>query len=82
MPYSAMSARCCGFVGSARSPPWTFGCSVTTRWSRIAGTPVSSATSVTGMPASAIAEAVPPLDTSVTSSSCSARANSTIPVLS
>ena len=35
---------------SARIPPCTFGCSVTTRCPRMAGTPVSSATSVTGMP--------------------------------
>ena len=39
---------------SARMPPCTFGCSVTTRWPRIAGNPVSSATSVTGMPAPAM----------------------------
>ena len=50
MPYSAMSAWCSGLVGSASRPPWIFGCSVTTRWSRIAGTPVSSARSVTGVP--------------------------------
>ena len=59
-----MSAWCAGLPRSARMPPWTFGCSVTTRWPRIAGKPVRSATSVTGMPASAIAVAVPPLDTS------------------
>ena len=63
-------------------PPCTFGCSVTTRWPRIAGTPVSSATSVTGSPASASARAVPPLDTSRQPSSCSPRPSSTIPDLS
>ena len=41
-----------------------------------------SATAVTGMPASAIALAVPPDDTSSTPRSCSSRANSTMPVLS
>ena len=68
-----MSAWCVGVVGSARSPPCTFGCSVTTRWPRIAGKPVSSATSVTGTPASASARAVPPLDTSSQPRSCSPR---------
>ena len=38
----------------------------------MAGNPVSSATSVTGMPASAMARAVPPLDSSVQPSSCEA----------
>ena len=53
-----------GFAGSASRPPWIFGCSVTTRWSRIGGTPVTSARSVTGRPASASAAAVLRDDTS------------------
>ena len=64
MPYSARSARCGFVVGSASMPPCTFGWSVTTRWPRIAGNPVRSATSVTGTPVAAIAAAVPPLETS------------------
>ena len=82
MPYSSRSRRWSGSSGSASMPPWTFGCSVTTRWPRIAGNPVSSATSVTGTPASAIARAVPPLDSSAQPSSCRPRASSTMPVLS
>ena len=39
MPNSARSARCEGSDVSARMPPCTFGCSVTTRWPRIAGHP-------------------------------------------
>ena len=35
MPYSAMSAWWSGLRRSARIPPCTFGCSVTTRWPRI-----------------------------------------------
>ena len=82
MPWCSMSATCSASVGSARIPPWIFGCRVTTRWPRIAGRPVSSATSVTGTPASAIARAVPPLDTRPHPSSWSDRANSTMPDLS
>src|SRR6185436_9696837 len=77
-----MSSSCDGFERSARMPPWIFGCSVTTRWSRMGGTPVMSSTAVTGMPASAIALAVPPDETSCTPRCCSSRANSTTPVLS
>ena len=77
-----MSAWCSGLVGSASRPPWTLGWSVTTRWSRIAGTPVSSATSVTGTPRSATALAVPPLDTIRQPRPCSASARSPIPALS
>ena len=65
-----------------RAAAMDFGCNVTTRWSRMAGTPVMSATSVTGIPAPAMAFAVPPLDTSATPSSWRTEANSTIPVLS
>ena len=66
----------------ASRPPWIVGCSVFTRPSSISGKPVSSATSVTGRPASASSLAVPPVDSSFTPSACSARANSTMPVLS
>src|SRR5437762_3061909 len=58
------------------------GCSVFTLPSMISGKPVSSATSVTGNPASLSAFAVPPVETSVTSRCTRARANSISPVLS
>ena len=45
-------------------PPWTCGCSVFTRPSRISGKPVSSDTSTTASPASCSARAVPPVDRS------------------
>src|SRR5688572_5146021 len=77
-----MSAWCSASVGSARMPPCTFGCRVTTRWPRMAGNPVRSATSVTGTPASAITLAVPPLEISSHPSSWRAEASSTTPVLS
>jgi hypothetical protein len=48
-------------VGSASRPPCTFGCRVTTRWSRMAGRPVRSARSVTSTPARRPPSAVPPL---------------------
>ena len=70
MPCVSRSARCDSLPRSARIPPWIFGCSVTTRWSSISGEPVTSSTVVTGSPASAIARAVPPLETSSTPSSC------------
>src|SRR5262245_59872312 len=63
-------------------PPCTLGCSVTTRWPRIAGIPVSSAMSVTGTPCAAISRAVPPLDSSRQPAECSPSASSTIPDLS
>ena len=72
-PRRARSARCRtrrgrrGAQASSRSasmPPCTFGCSVTTRWPRIAGNPVRSATSVTGTPVVGDRRAVPPLETS------------------
>ncbi len=67
---------------SARSPPCTLGCRVTTRCPRMAGIPVRSATSTTGTPASATTRAVPPEDTRCQPRSCRARATSTMPVLS
>ncbi len=48
----------------------------------ISGKPVSSETSRTAMPASAIAFAVPPVETSSMPKAVSARAKSTRPVLS
>jgi hypothetical protein len=48
----------------------------------ISGKPVTLATSATGKPASAIALAEPPVETSATPRSTSARAKSTRPVLS
>jgi len=58
------------------------GWSVFTRPSIISGWPVTSATSVTGSPASCRARAVPPVESSVQPRSSSARASSTTPVLS
>ena len=63
-------------------PPCTFGWRVLTLPSKISGEPVNSDTSVTGIPASLIAFAVPPVDNNFMPSSCKPRANSTIPVLS
>src|SRR5690606_17863171 len=65
---------------SARMPACTRGCSVLTRPSRHSGKPVSSSTGVTGMPASAIRDAVEPVETSSTPASCSAVASSVRPV--
>src|SRR6478609_5272099 len=63
-------------------PPWIFGWRVTTRWPRIAGKPVTSAVSATGMPASRIDRAVPPLETRSHPRSWRPAASSRIPVLS
>ena len=63
-------------------PPCTCGCRVLTRPSMISGKPVSVETSATGTPAAASRRAVPPVDTSSTPNSCSARANASIPCLS
>ena len=59
------------------------GCRVLTRPSIISGNFVTSSIGVTGTPPSAMARAVPPVEMiSAPNSSCSARANSTTPVLS
>ena len=71
-----------GRRGSPSRPPCTAGCSVLTRPSMISGKPVSSETSRTAMPASAIAFAVPPVETSSMPKPASARAKSIRPVLS
>ena len=42
MSYCSRSARCDALLRSARIPPCTFGCSVTTRWSSMSGKPVNS----------------------------------------
>src|SRR6478609_5878155 len=63
-------------------PPWIFGWRVTTRCPRMAGKPVTSAVSDTGIPASRIERAVPPLETRSQPSSWRPVASSTIPVLS
>src|SRR3990167_9478995 len=82
MPCSASAAMCAGTSRRASRPPWMRGCSVLTRPSSISGKPVTSATSVTGRPASASRRAVPPVDSSLTPRACSAWAKSTMPVLS
>src|ERR1700720_3249892 len=58
------------------------GCKVLTRPSRNSLTPVTSATSVTRIPAAARVCAEPPVEIRVTPRAASARANSTIPLLS
>src|SRR4029079_12924626 len=63
-------------------PPCTRGCRVFTRPSMISGKPVYVDTSMTGMPASVSARAVPPVLRISTLRATSARANSTSPVLS
>ena len=82
MPCSAKAAMWAGTSRRASKPPCTRGCKVLTRPSSISGNPVMSATSVTGRPLSASSLAVPPVDSSAMPKPCSARANSTIPVLS
>jgi len=82
MPWACSAAMCSGKSRRASRPPWIFGCSVLTRPSSISGKPVWSATSVTGRPASASSLAVPPVESSLMPSACSAWANSRMPVLS
>ena len=82
MPCAASAAMCSGTSRRASRPPWMVGCSVFTRPSSISGKPVWSATSVTARPASASSFAVPPVDSSLTPSALSSRANSSTPVLS
>src|ERR1044071_2659256 len=77
-----MSAWWSGLRRSARIPPCTFGWRVTTRCPRMAGNPVSSATSVTARLASRSAAAVPPLETRSQPRLRSSRASSTTPDLS
>ena len=47
---------------SANRPPWIAGWTVLTRPSIISGAPVTSSTGMTGIPASASAREVPPLE--------------------
>src|SRR5579871_6358877 len=63
-------------------PPWIFGCRVLTRPPMISGKPVCAATSLTATPWLSRSLAVPPVERISTPRSFSARANSTIPVLS
>ena len=58
------------------------GCKVLTRPSRNSATPVTSATSVTGIAAAARGWAEPPVEIIVTPRAANARANSMIPLLS
>ncbi len=64
------------------SPPCTFGCRVLTRPSIISGKPVRSETSRTGRPASRMAFALPPVESSCTPRCASAVASSMRPLLS
>src|SRR6185312_3086484 len=65
-----------------RSPPWIFGCSVLTRPPMISGKPVWAETSRTGTPLAASSFAVPPVESISMLRFASARASSTMPVLS
>ena len=80
MPCSAMTAS--SVPRRPSRPPWTLGCRVLTRPSMISGKPVSSETSRTARPASRMAFALPPVDSSSTPRAASARASSIRPVLS
>src|SRR3989338_2507261 len=82
MPWVFSAAMCSGRSRRASRPPCTIGCRVLTRPSSISGKPVSSATSVTGSFSSASSLAVPPVEISLMPRACSARAKSTMPVLS
>ena len=82
MPWSFMAATWSGSSRMPRMPPWIAGCSVLTRPSMISGKPVTPETSLTAMPAAAIALAVPPVEISSMPALDSAAANSTSPVLS
>ena len=75
MPRSASCCTCAGNRVSASSPPWIAGCRVLTRPSRHSGNPVTCSTGVTGSPASAIALAEPPVETSATPAASSAVAS-------
>src|SRR5690554_1232990 len=80
MPCAAITASSTPRLPS--SAPCTFGCRVLTRPSMISGKPVTSDTSRTARPASRIALAVPPVESSSMLRAASARASSTSPVLS
>src|SRR5215218_4344192 len=82
MPRFSRSATWSGLDRSARIPPWILGWRVFTRPPSISGASVTAATSTTGSPASAIAVAVPPLETSSQPRSTRPWARSTTPVLS
>ena len=82
MPWSASACMWAGTSRRASRPPCTLGCSVFTRPSSISGNCVTSATSVTGSPASCSSFAVPPVDSRLKPSATSAAAKSATPVLS
>src|SRR5690554_1901581 len=80
MPCSAITAS--SVPRRPSRPPCTFGCRVLTRPSMISGKPVTSETSRTGSPASRMARAVPPVESSSMLRAARARARSISPVLS
>src|SRR5436305_8548355 len=82
MPCRSQSATCSGFARSARIAPNTLGVSGFTRPPRISGAPDQEAIGVTGTPASCRCFAVPPVERISTCFAASARASSTMPVLS
>src|SRR5215469_8701616 len=82
MPWASMARMCSGLERMASRPPAILGCMVLTRPSSISGKPVTSLTSLTGMPALRIRRAVPPVEMSSAPVAARADAKSTIPVLS
>ena len=81
MPCALMVAMCSGTSRRARMPAMSLGCMVLTRPSSISGKPVTSSTSVTGMPDSLSSLAVPPVEMSCTPMSERPLANDSRPLL-
>ena len=82
MPCFAIAARCSARSRRARMPPCTAGCSVFTRPSSISGKAVTCSMPMTGMPASRMAAAVPPVEMISQPSSTRPWAKATAPRLS
>src|SRR5665647_2180368 len=81
MPCSPMVLMCSGTSRRARMPAISLGCMVLTRPSSISGKPVTSSTSVTGIPESLSSFAVPPVEMTWTPMSVSPFANDSKPLL-
>src|SRR5665647_1387312 len=81
MSCAAMVLMCSGTSRRARMPAMSLGCMVLTRPSSISGKPVTSSTSVTGIPESLSSLAVPPVEMTWTPMSVSPFANDSKPLL-
>ena len=81
MPCALMVSMCSGTSRRARMPAMSLGCMVLTRPSSISGKPVTSSTSVTGMPESLSSLAVPPVEMICTPRSVRPLANDSRPLL-